>query len=450
MTRCRPALPAALLSAALWCAAGAWASTRAPQEPPEEAPPADASLETADALPAIDPEALQQQALDLCEAASAALDRGEPAAAVEALDRAYELMLSLPGDDETTLQAKEDVRRLVADLLQRAYRPHSRAASEPPSLDLGLPLVDNAHVRREIQSFTGPEREVFLEAYARSGLYRPMILAKLREHGLPSQLSWLPLVESLFKVRALSHAGALGLWQFIRSTGQRYGLSRDEWVDLRLDPERSTDAALAYLADLHAAFGDWPKALAAYNCGEAGVARRQRGAGGDYQDFWDLYERLPFETRRYVPRFIATLMILEDPGRYGLTLPEPLTPASTPVLVKVARAVDLDRLDAALGLEKGTLRELNPALRSGATPPRPWDLAVPDGRQERVAAAVQALPEFKRPLPSATMHRVRSGETLGAIARRYGVSVRAIVAANGLRNAHRLRRGQVLRIPTRR
>jgi membrane-bound lytic murein transglycosylase D len=407
---------------------------------PAEAPPEVAAL--------IDPEALQQQALDLCQAAEAALERGDAPAAIEALDRAYETLLTLPGDD-ASLQAQDDLRRLVADLLHRAYRPHARAAGAP-ALDLALPLTDNEHVQREIRSFTGPERDVFIEAYRRSGLYRPMILAKLKEHGLPSQLSWLPLVESAFKVRALSHAGALGLWQFIRSTGQRYGLSRDEWIDLRLDPERATDAALAYLADLHAAFGDWPKALAAYNCGEAGVARRQRGTNGDYQDFWDLYERLPLETRRYVPRFIATLMILEDPARYGLTLPEPLAPPAAPPTVTIARAVDLDKLDAALGLDKGTLRELNPALRSGATPPRAYELAVPEGAQERVAAAAQGLPEFKRPVHSADTHRVRSGETLGLIARRYRTSVRAIVALNGLRNAHRLRLGQVLRIPTRR
>ncbi len=448
MKRRTLAAPLAALSLAVGIGLGARPSC-AQAPPAQESPESNAAAEP-DLGDEADVDALQQQALDLCQAASSLLERGQEQAAVEALDRAYALMLSLPVADDEALRAKDDLRRLVAGLLQRAYRPHA-APPRAPSLDLGLPLSDNEYVRREIQSFTGPERQVFLEAYRRSGLYRPMILAKLREAGLPSQLAWLPLVESAFKVRALSHAGALGLWQFIRSTGQRYGLTRDEWLDLRLDPERSTDAALHYLADLHAAFGDWPKALAAYNCGEAGVARRQRGTNGDYQDFWDLFERLPSETRRYVPRFIATLMLVEDPARYGLTLPEPLAPLDGTATVSVVRAVDLERLDAALGLGKGTLRELNPSLRSGVTPPRPYDLVVPEGRQDAVSEAVRALPEWKRPPPPRhASYRVRRGDTLGTIARRHGTTVRALVTANALRNAHRLRLGQLLVIPTRR
>jgi membrane-bound lytic murein transglycosylase D len=396
------------------------------------------------------PQATQKEALDLCQSASELLDARKTDEAVAALDRAYGLMLTLPQNgDDAYLQAKEDIRRLVADLIQKAYQTQRPAATPTtPSWDLALPIVENDYVRREILSFTTVERDQFLEAYRRSGLYRPMILAKLEAAQLPSQLAWLPLVESAFKGRALSRAGALGLWQFIASTGLRYGLSRDGWVDERLDPEKATDAAIAYLTELHRLFGDWPKALAAYNCGEARVYRRQTRPG-EYFDFWDLYEQLPSETRRYVPRFIAALLIVENPGKYGMTLPQPLASADTLTAVRVERAVELEKLDVALGLEKGTLLGLNPELRSAATPPRAYELRVPADKGEAVAPAVAQLPAWTRPIPLYTVHRVRSGETLGLIARRYGTTAGAIQRANGLRSARSLRIGQRLRIPTR-
>jgi membrane-bound lytic murein transglycosylase D len=178
-----------------------------PAQPAEEA--------AADAAAPGDPAASQKEALELCQTAKDAAERGEFEKALTAADRAYELMLELPAGD-TYLQAKEDIRLLVADVISRVYRT-ARAAAAPAakpaaSWDLGLGMLHNDHVQREIKSFTNGEREGFLEAYRRSGRYRPMMLAKLAEAGLPSQLSWLPLVESAFKVRALSRASALGLW----------------------------------------------------------------------------------------------------------------------------------------------------------------------------------------------------------------------------------------------
>jgi membrane-bound lytic murein transglycosylase D len=275
-----------------------------------------------------------------------------------------------------------------------------------------------------------------------------MILERLEKAGLPSQLSWLPLVESWFKVKALSRASALGPWQFISSTGVRYGLNRDQWVDERMDPEKSTDAAIAYLTDLHGLFGDWPKALAAYNCGEARVMRLSRPSSGEYLDFWDLYEILPRETRRYVPRLLAALQIIESPGKHGMTLPEPDRPATALAVARVERSVKLDHLDEALGLPAGTLAALNPELRRQATPKRAYDLRVPAGREESLLAQVGSLPEWTPPpAPRSATHRVRSGETLSVIAHRYGTSVSAIMRANGLSSANRLRVGQRLRIP---
>ena len=409
----------------------------APAQPVEEA--------VAEAAAPGDPAASQKEALELCQAAKDAAEGGDIEKALSSADRAYELMLALPAEDNY-LQAKEDIRLLVADVIGSVYRTARAETAKPAaSWDLGLGLLDNDHVQREIRSFTNGEREGFIEAYRRSGRYRPMMLAKLADAGLPSQLSWLPLVESAFKVRALSRASALGLCQFISSTGLRYNLNRDTWVDERLDPEKSTDAAIRYLADLHALFGDWPKALAAYNCGEGRVMRLSRTAS-DYMDFWDLYQQLPGETRRYVPRLFAALQILEDPAKYGLNLPETEPAPVTVARVRVERSVALDKLDATLGLPAGTLAELNPELRYQATPRRAYDLRVPAGGEPTVLTHIASLPEWKNPRPDYVSHRVRSGETLGAIARKYGASVSAIQKANGLRS-HRIRVGQRLRIP---
>jgi membrane-bound lytic murein transglycosylase D len=411
-----------------------------PQEP-------DAAVEQVPDPEGAGPEAIQKEALDLCQSASGLLARGERERAIQLVDQAYERMLALPAnEDDAFLQAREDIRQLIAALLSRAYEKHLTPAA--PSRDLALPIVDNEHVRREVKSFTTVERELFLEAYRRSGLYRPMILAKLQAAHLPSQLSWLPLVESWFKVRAYSRAGAVGLWQFIASTGLRYGVTRDGWVDERMDPEKATDAAIAYLTDLHRLYGDWPKALAAYNCGEARVSRVGSRSGDEYLDFWDLYELLPGETRRYVPRFVAALLIIQNPEHYGMTLPEPFPAPATRATVRTERSVSLAELEKALALPADTLRELNPELRFGATPARAYDLRVPAEHAEGAGAKIAELPEWKPPRPLYVTHRVRRGQTLGALARRYGTTVEAIQRANGLRSAHRLRVGQRLRIPS--
>jgi membrane-bound lytic murein transglycosylase D len=421
---------------------------------PDTAPPAQPTEERQDAsaaedVPADAAQSVQKEALDLCQSAKDLLDQGKVDEALAAADRAYELMLSLPANgDDAYLQAKQDIRILVAGLIDRLYAVRKQASRGPAmSWDLGLPITSNARVQSEVQSFTGGERQYFIEGYRRSGRYRPMILAKLQAAGLPSQLSWLPLVESWFQVRALSRASALGMWQFISSTGARYGLDRDGWVDERLDPVKSTDAAIAYLSELHGMFGDWPKALAAYNCGEAFVMKVQRRST-EYQDFWDLYETLPFETRRYVPRLLAALKIVEDPGAYGMTLPDPDPPFPASASVQVARSVRLDGLDTMLDLEKGTLAALNPELRHAATPKRPYELKVPEGAAEKLPAAVIGLPEWAPPVPVYVTHRVRSGETLSVIARHYGTSTSAIMRMNGLRTS-RIRAGQTLRIPAR-
>ncbi len=414
----------------------------------DEAPPAEPVV-------ANDPGTLLHEAMDAYAAAGVSWDRGAADEAIAALDRAYERMTRIdvepsPSGEVVLSREKENLRRLISRRIVEIYAARQTSLGDTQA---SIPRDMNPDVEREIASFQGREREFFLEAYRRSGIYRPMIVAQLQEAGLPEQLSWLPLVESGFKDRALSTARALGLWQFIASTGYRYGLDRSNWVDERMDPEKSTKAALAYLTALHDLFGDWLTALAAYNCGEHNVLRQINNSKVSYLDqFWDLYSRLPGETRRYVPRFLATLAILENPARYGFVLPAvyPPVPYET---AELARATQLESLDKVLGLENGTLARLNPELRRNATPKESYVLKVPLGAGPTLQASLESLPKWDPPAVSAAqieggVHRVRSGDTLSGIATRYHTSVSAIKSANHLRS-DRLALGQRLRIPGR-
>jgi membrane-bound lytic murein transglycosylase D len=418
-------------------------------------PRAGEAASAAEASAASDPGTLLHEAMENYAAAGVSWDRGAVDEAIAALDEAYDRMLGItvepsPDGDAVLSQEKENLRRLISRRIVEIYASRETSVGDTGA---SIPRDMNPDVEREIASFQGREREFFLEAYRRSGLYRPMIIAQLQEAGLPEQLSWLPLVESGFKERALSRARALGLWQFIASTGYRYGLDRSSWIDERMDPEKSTKAAVAYLTALHDLFGDWLTAFAAYNCGEHGVLRQINNQKVSYLDqFWDLYSRLPRETRRYVPRFLATLAIIEDPQRYGFVLPEPLPPIEYETL-EIARPTQLESLERALSLEPGALTRMNPELRRNATPQELYLLKIPPGSGPALAAALETLPSWDPPKVAAaeiesSSHRVRSGDTLSGIAARYRSSVSAIMSANNLRS-DRLSLGQRLRIPGR-
>ena len=390
----------------------------------------------------IDSATLLTDSLEAVESAQVFWEQGSFDDAFAALDHAWQLMAAVPVNGETRVaQEKEDLRHLISRRVVEIYASRRTTVGD---IDRSIPVEVNSYVEREIKSFLGAEREFFLESYRRSGLYRGRMLEELEKAGLPEQLSWLPLVESGFKVRAYSSARALGLWQFIPSTGYRFGLERSSWVDERMDPEKATLAAIAYLTELHSLFGDWLTVLAGYNCGEHNVLRQINRQRVSYFDqFWDVYERLPRETRRYVPRFLAVVAIVSDPDQYGIVLPPVLPPLAFET-VNVDQAIELSSLDQALALEKGTLERLNPELRHKVTPGAAYEFKIPPGSREALEKAVAELPSYAG---GAGIHRVRRGETLSQVAALYRTSVHTLVAMNSLRSPDRIWPGQQLSVP---
>ncbi len=387
---------------------------------------------------------LLDAALELCQTANELWNRGEIDMALDTLDQAYSLILKIKTNDPDIIQQRDDLRITIARRIVEIYSSKFTTATGNGK---EIPLIMNKYVEEAIRIFQTRERKFFIEAYKRSGRYRPMIIKKLKKAGLPQELSWLPLIESGFSVRALSRARALGLWQFIASTGYKFGLSRTRWVDERMDPEKSTDAAIAYLKELHQIFGDWTTALAAYNCGEERVLRCIKAQKINYlDDFWDLYPLLPQETAFYVPKFLAVLHIVSNPEKYGFKLPPPDPPIETDT-VMVDKQVHLKTVAKYIGVSYKLLKELNPELRLNCTPPEPYPLRVPKGKGEILLARIDDIPKWHPKMPYYIRHRVRKGESLYILARRYHTTVSAIVRLNHLRSRRLIREGRVLKIP---
>ena len=459
------------------CSSGPKPEKAPPQPPPQQVPaetqkPPAATIETekpaaqktiipAEEKKATDEQAAQQEknaisdkddaaslldeALLTYQEAKLARERGDLDAALKELDKAYGIILrvNLPPDSPLN-QDKNNLRLMIAQRIQEIS-----ASSRNPinGNHKSIPLVENKYVLREIESFRTRERKEFEAAYLRSGLYRDMIVEELKKAGLPEELSWLPVIESWYMVRALSRSRALGLWQFLATTGYRYGLIRDKFIDERMDPYKATQAAVKYLTELHSFFGEWTTALAAYNCGEIRVQNVINTQRINYMDnFWDLFERLPYETSRFVPRFIAAVLIINGPEKYGFNLPAPYAPLRFETVV-INHPTKLATISAALGLESSELEYLNPELRYASTPDREYQLRVPVGCADKALQAVNNLPKFMP--PEYAIHTVRPGETLSVIARKYGTSVQAIAQLNGLQYPYLIKVGIRLRIPGR-
>jgi len=290
-----------------------------------------------------------------------------------------------------------------------------------------LPLEENDAVVGYINYFSSPRGKQVLQAgLRRSGRYKAMIQRVLAEEGLPQELIFLAQAESGFMPQAISNKACVGLWQFIRFTGEQYGLHVSPSVDERMDPEKATRAAAQHLRDLYAQEGDWYLAMAAYDCGPGCVDQRVARTG--YADFWTLRRLnvLPKETANYVPVILAMIIVSKNAKDYGLDEIEPDNPLVYDT-VELESPTSLALMAAAVDRPIAELKELNPALLHGIAPAG-YQMRIPAGTQDQVEQAFAVIPAGQR--DSWRLHRVESGDTAASLAKRYGTTAEMVASVN--------------------
>jgi membrane-bound lytic murein transglycosylase D len=319
----------------------------------------------------------------------------------------------------TGVKQEEEVVEVQQDLL---LDMGGGIDSEGPLIARALSLASTQEVRSQLDYLTTSKRKELSRSLSLSTKYLPHIAPILEEYGLPRELAYLCLIESGYNLSAKSHAGAVGMWQMIRATSRRFDLVTDNWVDERLDFVRSTEGAARFFLYLKERFDDWDHVLAAYNAGEGRVNKAIRRAGRQKlePDFGNL--ALPRETRIYVPAFYAALLIAMEPERYGI-FPE-YQPAVDFFEVKIPGGVPLATLSKHLECDLDELRYLNPSILKGRVPFRDGGFAVriPSSVQQDLAiAAAESLNEVRY-----VSYRVRRGDTIWDISRKFGVSMSRI------------------------
>jgi membrane-bound lytic murein transglycosylase D len=301
-----------------------------------------------------------------------------------------------------------------------------------------VPVVLNSRVQRALFYYITRNKGTIDAWRARSLPYLSYMKKMFADSGLPDDLAYLPLIESGFNPKAYSRSHASGIWQFIPSTGQRYGLRSNYWLDERRDPVRATQAAIRYLKKLYNDFGHWHLALAAYNCGEGGLSRAIANRG--IADYWQL--KLPAETMNYVPLYLASLIIAKDPDFHQAPLCATV-PFDT---VTVSECIDLREIAAGIGASEDSLRRFNPHILRWCTPPDMSGvrLYLPPGSTGAFTAFVSSLPDEKK--VRWYRYRIRTGDNLGSIARQFKIPVDGIKSVNRLRGT-RIVAGHYMFIP---
>lgn len=308
----------------------------------------------------------------------------------------------------------------------------------------------NPGLESVIKSYLKNRRESLQRLISLSAYYFPLFEQELDSHDIPLEIKYLAIVESALKPRAKSRVGATGLWQFMYNTGKMYGLDVSSYVDERSDPIKSTEAATKYLSKLYEIFGDWDLALAAYNSGPGNVTKAIRRSGG-YQNYWNIRHNLPRETAGYLPAFLATMYIFEYAEEHGFTKAKPEFVYKETDTIRVKQMITLDQVSEVTGVDIEELQFLNPSYKLDIIPyikDENYTLRLPRNvigpfvnNEDLIYAYAKAeFDKREKPLPqffeaeSKTIYRVRSGDFLGKIARKYGVRVSQIKQWNGLRS----------------
>ena len=353
----------------------------------------------------------------------------------------------------------------------------SRLLRIPTTIEMPL----NNVTRKFIEQYSNKRKRSVAIMLGSANFYMPIFEEALERYGLPLELKYLPVIESGLRPSATSRVGAAGLWQFMIHTGKRYGLEINTLVDERRDPVKSSDAAARYLRDLHDMFGDWGLAISAYNCGEGNVQKAiLRSGNTEHADFWTIYDRLPRETRGYMPAFIAANYIMNYYCDHGINPYEASLPVESDTVV-VKAELKFSQIASVCNISVEELRALNPQYRRDIIP-MGYALRLPSAAVEQyvtheveIATATPTDGSIRRPVVedpedwrqatarnnkkgtknkyvaslsgSQKYHTVRKNEVLGTIARKYKTTVGALQRLNGMsRKNTNIKEGQSLRV----
>ncbi|HAA05279.1 MAG TPA: hypothetical protein DCE18_18205 [Syntrophobacteraceae bacterium] len=333
----------------------------------------------------------------------------------------------------------------------------SDSSIEIPAPKYEMLIPNHSSIEAWVRRFSQEKHKSFQTQLVRSVHYAMPAQAVFEQRGLPKDLVFVALVESGFSPMARSHANAVGMWQFISTTGKRYGLEQNQWIDERRHPLKAARAAADYLNFLYDTFGSWSLALAAYNAGEKAVqgALDQSGA----KTFWDLAERgyLPQETRDYVPKVFATVKIIRNPRQYGFWY-DPGHYVPKHETVPIPGSVKLSWVGKQIGVPEASLQDCNPELCKPVTPPgcSSYELCVPVGKGEDLAAVLANGPPPEEKNTKHTVsekstatasYKVKHGDSWVGLARKYKCSAQTLAALNGMSPSRPLKAGQTLKIP---